>query len=237
MRTVILAVHGLGANWLGGYGCEWIATPNLDRLAAEGTVYENHYAEDGPGFKADLIDPRSGGPPLMALRKNRSALNAGVTVIESDAFAKPWYVPQEILEDYLGEAGEAQARYAAALTYFDAEFGALREALPGVQWIVTGTCGTLFEDRASNEDLTHLPLIVGGAPARIARFTVPADVVPIAEGREPPIRTLVKSGNAVRTAEWTLIDGERLYRRPADRFEIDDVARLHPQVVEDLSRR
>ena len=34
-------------NYLGCYGNDWIKTPNLDRLAAEGTLLENCYVAVG----------------------------------------------------------------------------------------------------------------------------------------------------------------------------------------------
>lgn len=41
---IIVAAHGCGIGGLGPYGNEWIATPNLDRLAAEGEVYDRHFS-------------------------------------------------------------------------------------------------------------------------------------------------------------------------------------------------
>ncbi len=55
MRTVVIAAHG-GPVWcLGAYGNEWIATPHLDRLAAEGVTFDRHYARrpDPLGGRAD----------------------------------------------------------------------------------------------------------------------------------------------------------------------------------------
>lgn len=41
---IVMAAHGCGIGGLGPYGNEWIATPNLDRLAAEGEVSDRHFA-------------------------------------------------------------------------------------------------------------------------------------------------------------------------------------------------
>ncbi len=43
MNVIVIACNGLNVGWLGPYGNPWIATPNLDRLAAEGVVFDNHY--------------------------------------------------------------------------------------------------------------------------------------------------------------------------------------------------
>jgi len=45
MKLIVFAVHGCPVGGLGPYGNEWIATPNLDRLAAEGIVYDRHFAD------------------------------------------------------------------------------------------------------------------------------------------------------------------------------------------------
>jgi hypothetical protein len=44
MNAVVIAAHGCPVWCLGAYGNEWIATPHLDRLAAEGTTFDRHYA-------------------------------------------------------------------------------------------------------------------------------------------------------------------------------------------------
>lgn len=41
---IVIAAHGCGIGGLGPYGNEWIATPHLDRLAAEGEVFDRHFS-------------------------------------------------------------------------------------------------------------------------------------------------------------------------------------------------
>lgn len=45
MRVLVIVASGLQAGYVGCYGNEWITTPNLDRLAAEGIVFDRHYAD------------------------------------------------------------------------------------------------------------------------------------------------------------------------------------------------
>ncbi len=45
MNIVVLALRGCPVAALGPYGNEWIATPNLDRLAAEGVVFDRHLSD------------------------------------------------------------------------------------------------------------------------------------------------------------------------------------------------
>jgi arylsulfatase A-like enzyme len=67
MRTVVIAAHGCPVWPLGAYGNEWIATPNLDRLAAEGVTFDRHYARHP--------DPL-GGRPDSGRASNTSAKRA-----------------------------------------------------------------------------------------------------------------------------------------------------------------
>lgn len=46
MNVLIIACNGLHLGFLGPYGNGWIETPNLDRLAAEGVVFDHHFAEN-----------------------------------------------------------------------------------------------------------------------------------------------------------------------------------------------
>jgi arylsulfatase A-like enzyme len=45
MKVLVLAARGLHLGYIGCYGNEWMVTPALDRLAAEGIVFDQHYAE------------------------------------------------------------------------------------------------------------------------------------------------------------------------------------------------
>jgi arylsulfatase A-like enzyme len=48
MKVLVVNACALHLGYIGCYGNEWIETPNLDRLAAEGVVFDQHYA-DNPG--------------------------------------------------------------------------------------------------------------------------------------------------------------------------------------------
>ncbi|HVK17993.1 MAG TPA: hypothetical protein VM533_13675, partial [Fimbriiglobus sp.] len=53
MRIIVFALRGCPVAALGPYGNEWIATPNLDRFAAEGVVFDAHVS--------DCPDPAAAG--------------------------------------------------------------------------------------------------------------------------------------------------------------------------------
>jgi arylsulfatase A-like enzyme len=46
MNVVVVVCNSLHLGFLGAYGNAWIETPNLDRLAAEGTVFDHHFPEN-----------------------------------------------------------------------------------------------------------------------------------------------------------------------------------------------
>jgi arylsulfatase A-like enzyme len=53
MKALVLVVRGLRPAFVGCYGNEWPATPALDRLAAEGVVFDRHMAD-----QADVLGAR-----------------------------------------------------------------------------------------------------------------------------------------------------------------------------------
>ncbi len=47
-NVIVVMLDSLQFNYLGCYGNKWIKTPNLDRLAREGVLFENNYIEGLP---------------------------------------------------------------------------------------------------------------------------------------------------------------------------------------------
>jgi arylsulfatase A-like enzyme len=45
MRVLVVHTSALHLGYLGCYGSDWVTTPNLDRLAAEGVVFDGHFAD------------------------------------------------------------------------------------------------------------------------------------------------------------------------------------------------
>lgn len=46
MKAIVVVLDGCPVGWLGGYGNEWVATPTLDRLGAEGIVFDRHISDN-----------------------------------------------------------------------------------------------------------------------------------------------------------------------------------------------
>ncbi|MBC8231800.1 sulfatase [bacterium] len=55
MNLIIIIADTWRADYLGCYGNDWIQTPNLDQLAAEGTVFTNCYADGLPTIPARRV--------------------------------------------------------------------------------------------------------------------------------------------------------------------------------------
>lgn len=129
MKILVLDVPALNLGYLGCYGNEWVATPNLDLLASESIVFDRHFAD-----RPDLVSlaaqtgrhafpPPNGtiaGPTIGAildehgiplhhiddprkapalLRKSKSCL----VWAEFRPLAPPWDLPEEIFETYFPE--------------------------------------------------------------------------------------------------------------------------------------
>ena len=59
MKVLVLAASGLHVGYLGCYGSDWGRTPHLDGLAAQGIVFDQHYA-DCPSPSTLVHDPADG---------------------------------------------------------------------------------------------------------------------------------------------------------------------------------
>lgn len=60
MRTVFILMDSLNRHMLPAYGNDWVKTPNIDRLAAKGLVFDKHYCGSMPCMPArrDLMTGR-----------------------------------------------------------------------------------------------------------------------------------------------------------------------------------
>src|SRR5437588_12104211 len=104
MKALLLTATGLRPSYLGCYGSDWVETPNLDRLAAHGSVFDDHYADDPDPIAtrrawrtglyqlptpADAPAPDS-IPDLLALLRKQKVATALVTDRGGEPFAKGW---------------------------------------------------------------------------------------------------------------------------------------------------
>jgi arylsulfatase A-like enzyme len=80
MKALVISVRGFHLGYLGCYGNEWIATQALDRLAADGVVFDHHIA-DVPEAGAARRAWRSGNYQLPAF-DGESAAPSGHDLVE-----------------------------------------------------------------------------------------------------------------------------------------------------------
>lgn len=87
MKALVLSARGLHLGFLSCYGNEWIATPTLDRLAAEGIVFDQHIADcpealgahrawrsgryQLPPVPGEVAPPAQGSADLVALLRGQ----------------------------------------------------------------------------------------------------------------------------------------------------------------------
>lgn len=139
MKLIAIVLRGCPAGWLGPYGNEWVVTPNLDRLAAEGVVFDRHYCErpalrvasrrngvvvranhpdtDGPADYyagwGEVFDARprpDDESPLQHLLEVLPTLpDSSFLCIETDALLPPWDVSQEVFAAYLDDPDDEEA--------------------------------------------------------------------------------------------------------------------------------
>lgn len=99
MKAIVFVLRGCSASWLGAYGNEWIATPNLDRFAAEGVVFDRHIS-DCPEHTAachawlnGVSAPRSGpeGQNLTAVLRAAGVKTILVRANHPDSDSPDWF--------------------------------------------------------------------------------------------------------------------------------------------------
>jgi arylsulfatase A-like enzyme len=75
MNVIVIVCNSLHLGFLGPYGNSWVDTPNLDRLASEGVVFDHHFAENLTTIptrrswwtgRYGFPDPDQGWTPLRA---------------------------------------------------------------------------------------------------------------------------------------------------------------------------
>lgn len=75
MSAIVFAINGCPAAWLGAYGNDWVGTPHLDRLAAEGVTFDRHIA-DRPGERHPVCAAGFGPARTLLVRANHTDTDA-----------------------------------------------------------------------------------------------------------------------------------------------------------------
>jgi arylsulfatase A-like enzyme len=154
MKILVIEALGLHLGNLGCYGNDWVATPNLDRLASQGVVFDWHIAEQ-PGANGPCCPAQTRVIHCEELSrfaddaKSALAANDNLLWIAGPSLLPPWRLDDELLDAYFDEDDveegllpwrdppfalvklndaeivQLQNTYAAVVTFFDAQVGEL----------------------------------------------------------------------------------------------------------------
>ncbi len=275
MKIVVIEAIGLHLAYLGCYGNDWVATPNLDRLASEGVVFDWHIADAPALTTMKPWDKRSVGTgiysffsvaasfpgktiaPCVVCCKALSSFAAKAARalgtnepwlwIKGPSLLPPWRLDDELLEAYFDEDDveegltpwtdppldvvklneaevlQLQNTYAAAVTVFDAQLGAvLARVGDDVLLCVTARSGLPLGEHGMigaprpwlHDELVHVPLLLRlpkrmNRGMRIDALTQPVDLLPtFLEALGQPL--LPFHGSSL----WPLLRGEVEMVRP-----------------------
>ncbi|HZZ79309.1 MAG TPA: sulfatase-like hydrolase/transferase [Gemmataceae bacterium] len=125
MKMIVIEALGLHLGYLGSYGNDWVATPNLDRLAVEGVTFDWHFADQPELTPTTPWHERSVGTGCYAFpgRAAPSATTRRPHVVRCDRLAEaiaaaaehdwlwiegpsllpPWNLEDELLDAYFDE--------------------------------------------------------------------------------------------------------------------------------------
>jgi arylsulfatase A-like enzyme len=166
MKRLLLLLRGCPIGLLGPYGNETVATPNCDRLAASGAVFDAHFVRR-PGdipFRTSLIET---GHSAFAAVAEQALQSSDSVAIASDLLTPPWIYDDEVFTAYTEDVFEENEvspwrdpppgpfptddstlwhrlhlSAAAAMTTFDAELGRMLDRLDDqTLFILTATHG------------------------------------------------------------------------------------------------
>ncbi len=133
MKIVVLEANALHLGYLGCYGNDWVATPNLDRLASEGAVFDSHFA-DQPDLSLETPwQDRSIARGCYAWRKSRPESPLVPTIVthaplttfaehvivamqssgdflwaQGPSLLPPWKLPRDLLTVYFEDEAAAE---------------------------------------------------------------------------------------------------------------------------------
>ena len=87
MKIVVIEAFGLHLGYLGCYGNDWVATPNLDRLAMEGVVFEWHIADQPELAPITPWHERSVATGTYAWEGRKPSIAPGPRVVRCESLA------------------------------------------------------------------------------------------------------------------------------------------------------
>ena len=191
MKIFVIEASGLSAAFIGCYGNDWVATPNIDRLAAEGVVFDWHIADqpellrDRPWAERSIASGRhSGGPVVFSPSVVRCPnlvgfandairainCNAECLWIEGPSLIPPWTLDTDSLDSYFDE-DDAEERLTpwpdppmVCATLDDAEVVTLQNTYAAVVTYFDAQLGRVLDHIKSRTDLLICVTARAGLP-------------------------------------------------------------------------
>jgi arylsulfatase A-like enzyme len=112
MKVLVIVANGLSVGSMGCYGNEWAATPALDLLAAEGVVFDQHYADEPTALGAvrawrtgrfDVPETASNSAHYFAHLQSHDIRTGLITPDQDSSFASlGWDLVRQIAGDATG---------------------------------------------------------------------------------------------------------------------------------------
>jgi arylsulfatase A-like enzyme len=91
MRAIVFVLRGCPVGWLGAYGNEWVGTPNLDRVAAEGVVFDRHVSDRPDPDAAGAAWLGSPAPSLLDSLRTAGVRTVLVRANHPDTDGPDWF--------------------------------------------------------------------------------------------------------------------------------------------------
>src|SRR5262245_15607890 len=153
MKVLVFTAAGLQTAYLGCYGNDWIETPGLDALAAEGVVFDQHLADhpDAAGARRSwrsgrytfpsAEDSKSVAPPLEDLLDVLREGKVSTCLVRCSGsplpeFASGWWKVTEVHAESMGHADPEPLLEAIA--------SGLEELGESDQWLMWVELGSLL---------------------------------------------------------------------------------------------
>lgn len=116
MKILVVEACALHLGFLGCYGNDWVATPALDRLAAESVVFDQHFVDfpaEASAMNPALVCHESLGTlkgfaaqATRAVERHREESQA-ILWMGGPSLAPPWRLPKNVLAAYADEEAGA----------------------------------------------------------------------------------------------------------------------------------
>jgi hypothetical protein len=251
--TIVIRLATCPLRLWGPYGCEWIETPNLDRLAASGQVFDSHFVTGMIG-QDYYVENAISFDDFSDSHLERESIEIAWDPFDDWEFDDIRLDDESSRTDFfkdLKEAMEAFDRECEILVALREQATIILTAnrgLPLGEHGIFGTTGSRLHD-----EYVRIPLIVSRpdqshAGSRVHQFSSSETVEALKHNRSPVEQDLIitrsDTETAIRTSDacllWPHTGSDSLpllFEIPNDRFEVNNLFDRQPDRVEELKSR